>query len=1165
MAGPFIFHWIRLLMYSAYNRIEQNNVIQNEKGTIQIINFGKLLERSNIVRTINFTTMRILPLRFIILILTQLTLLTQLAYSQSGILDNTFNGTGIAPMSTGEGYHSALQPDGKIILVGKSAANGSKITRLNPDGTLDLTFGTSGASTLPNGEFYRVKLQSDGKILCLGLDGNYDIRMVRYNANGTLDNTFASAGMFTYTTPDASDMVSPSDILIQSTGKIMVIFHDITYDPMFGTTGKVVMMRLTTAGIIDNTFGSGGFFNFNPNSITTAPNSLEGESIYTSGSSLLLANDKIVYAGSATSAGTTYENYLIRVNANGTLDTGFDNDGYVSYGQLSGNTTFPLEVTAIGLRSNGDYIIASRSAFSSTPLVLFSIQANGALNSSFGVNGYLSVGSYGGMNNHGRTGLIVLPNDKIFVAHSDNNTFKVTKLNPSGTNDVTFGTGGIASINVSPQMEFVTSLLMQPDDKLIVGGYFDNTTYTCIRLSNCSPINGVDVVNSCGPIAWIDGNIYSSSTNSPTYTYLGGAANGCDSTVTLNLTVTNILNQTVSTTTPSVCQNNGATIDVANSQSGIDYYLRDNANNAIIDGPVAGNGSPISFNTGAINATTTYNVYAGVNPFAYGGLDFDGVNDYVSIPNNNDLDFDGDDEFSIAAFVKHDGGLGAIFSKMIDTNPYTGYDVMALPSGAIVFQLINNWSLGQAIEVTTTSTPLLDGLYHHVAVTYSGSTTASGVRIYVDGVQQSTVTSVNNLIGTTVNTEDAAIGSRSNGGVHFDGEIDEVSIWDTQLSGSTVASLTTACLSGSESNLVALYRMNDQFGSTVSNISMGMPEGTLTNMDTVNAWVTGYLSCAGCTNQLTQTITINVLQPTTGTDVQTVCESFTWIDGITYTSNNNSATWTLMNAAGCDSIVTLDLTITQPSSGTDVQTACDQLTWIDGNTYTANNNSATWILTNAAGCDSTVTLDLTITNSTTGTDTQAACDEFTWIDGNTYSANNNSATWILTNAAGCDSTITLDLTINALPSTLVTDNGNATLTASGSGTYQWLDCDNNYAVIAGATTATFAPTTNGNYAVLVDNGNCTDTSACFVIDNVGFEEVGIKNVHLFPNPTSGLLTVTFEGSMATVVLMDASGKELQTSTMHSGNTLSLVEFTAGMYFVTVTIEDVTSVVRIQKH
>ena len=168
-------------------------------------------------------------------------------------------------------------------------------------------------------------------------------------------------------------------------------------------------------------------------------------------------------------------------------------------------------------------------------------------------------------------------------------------------------------------------------------------------------------------------------------------------------------------------------------------------------------------------------------------------------------------------------------------------------------------------------------------------------------------------------------------------------------------------------------------------------------------------NAAGCDSVVTLNLTI--LDSNTGVDVQEHCDTYTWIDGNTYTASNNSATWTLTNAAGCDSVVTLDLTILDSNTGVDTQVHCDTYTWIDGNTYTASNNSATWTLTNAAGCDSVVTLDLTILDSNTGIDTQVHCDTYTWIDGNTYTASNNSATWTLTNAAGCDSVVTLDLTI----------------------------------------------------------------------------------------------------------------------------------------------------------
>lgn len=192
-------------------------------------------------------------------------------------------------------------------------------------------------------------------------------------------------------------------------------------------------------------------------------------------------------------------------------------------------------------------------------------------------------------------------------------------------------------------------------------------------------------------------------------------------------------------------------------------------------------------------------------------------------------------------------------------------------------------------------------------------------------------------------------------------------------------------------------------------------------------------SYAGCYNVdfLTDYVCVSVVSPSSGTDVQAACDSFTWIDGNTYVTNNNTATWTLINAAGCDSVVTLDLTVNYSSTGTDVQVACESYTWIDGNTYTANNNSATWTLTNAVGCDSVVTLDLTINNPSAGTEIVTACNSYTWIDGNTYTSNNNTATWTLTNAVGCDSVVTLDLTI--------TNSNTGTDVVTACNSYTWID------------------------------------------------------------------------------------------------------------------------------
>ena len=98
-------------------------------------------------------------------------------------------------------------------------------------------------------------------------------------------------------------------------------------------------------------------------------------------------------------------------------------------------------------------------------------------------------------------------------------------------------------------------------------------------------------------------------------------------------------------------------------------------------------------------------------------------------------------------------------------------------------------------------------------------------------------------------------------------------------------------------------------------------------------------------------------------DTITACDSYTWIDGITYTLSDTTVKDTLLNAAGCDSIVSLNLTINYTQTSTDSVVANDSCTWIDGVTYTLSNTTATDTLIASNGCDSIISLNLTIVNT----------------------------------------------------------------------------------------------------------------------------------------------------------------------------------------------------------
>ena len=192
------------------------------------------------------------------------------------------------------------------------------------------------------------------------------------------------------------------------------------------------------------------------------------------------------------------------------------------------------------------------------------------------------------------------------------------------------------------------------------------------------------------------------------------------------------------------------------------------------------------------------------------------------------------------------------------------------------------------------------------------------------------------------------------------------------------------------------------------------------------------------------------------------------------------------------------------------------------NTADFDPGAGTANFTSQGGYDAFV-LKLSQCTANTGTDVQTACGPYTWINGTTYTASNSTATYTLTNQGGCDSLVTLNLTINSVDAS-VTDNS-PTFSANAAGAiYQWIDCNNGNAAISGATNQSFTATANGNYAVVVTQNGCSDTSACFLLDNIGLNELQNDEVVVYPNPSEGLFFIDFAGELNEVRVLDLSGR-----------------------------------------
>jgi len=165
------------------------------------------------------------------------------------------------------------------------------------------------------------------------------------------------------------------------------------------------------------------------------------------------------------------------------------------------------------------------------------------------------------------------------------------------------------------------------------------------------------------------------------------------------------------------------------------------------------------------------------------------------------------------------------------------------------------------------------------------------------------------------------------------------------------------------------------------------------------------------------------------------------------------------------------------------------------------------------------------------------------------------------NMAGCDSIITIDLTILSVDNS-VSING-ITLTANSlTGTFQWVDCNDGYSHISGETNQSFTPTANGSYAVIISDV-CTDTSSCFDINSVGIDVAQMENSQVFPNPNSGQFVIKSSKIPDLISVSDLIGNEIiQIIPMDFTTNVSLEGFSAGVYYVHVSSNNITQHIKI---
>ena len=222
-------------------------------------------------------------------------------------------------------------------------------------------------------------------------------------------------------------------------------------------------------------------------------------------------------------------------------------------------------------------------------------------------------------------------------------------------------------------------------------------------------------------------------------------------------------------------------------------------------------------------------------------LDFDGSNDYVSISSSSSLQIS--NNITLEAWIKLDNTSGSkvvVLSADGGAAANTSF-ILRIPSAGNVFRFSCGGGSGTdfdgegSVSETVDSPTISSGIWYHVAGVRNGTS----LTLYLNGKSVATESISNNSLHT--HSSSLGIGYFPSYAQYFDGQIDEVRIWNDARSQAEIKANMYKELSGSESNLVAYYNFNDGSGTTLTDLTSNSNDGTMNNMDGSSDWVSNTL------------------------------------------------------------------------------------------------------------------------------------------------------------------------------------------------------------------------------------------------------------------------------------------------------------------------------------
>lgn len=414
-------------------------------------------------------------------------------YQTNGMLDAAFGTGGIIAMPGSEYdqlYGLTIEPDQQILAVG--SANGAEfaIYRFSTNGTPDPAFGggtghvfTSFGVSDRLEQLNAVAIQfgtitTPDQIVATGYYSDYSVNpirtylvLIRYSYfNGTIDTSIGNNGIVTNLV--GNGIVSPTGLFVggQGTGlnptKITVGGSVID-----SGTNYFGLDRFTGGGTLDTTFGANnsGKITLAVGRVVDGVDAATGQIVLKSGFAL---------AGYRGFSEGGYDFAAAHFTSTGVIDNSFGTNGLL----LADVSDPPSQARAVAVQPDGKIIAAGHASYQTNStrydrFALARLNPDGSLDASFGSNGKQTV-TLGSQEDDDAYAAAVQPDGKIIVAGSaaNGNMLALLRYNADSSTDLSFGSNGLATLVVGNGNDVPNRIQFQPDGKIVVAGYANDST-----------------------------------------------------------------------------------------------------------------------------------------------------------------------------------------------------------------------------------------------------------------------------------------------------------------------------------------------------------------------------------------------------------------------------------------------------------------------------------------------------------------------------------------------------------------------------------------------------------------------------------------------------------------------------------------------------------------